>query len=206
MRLLSNLNRFVPKDRFIRNIGWMGVGEVGIRVSRLLATVLLARLLSPRDYGLAAIVLTSGELVRVFTRNGIGDKIVQADAEDVQEICQTAWSLNWLIGFTLFFVQIIGSFVIGSFYNDNALILPIIVVSFSYLIYPLSMVQTALVRRQNRLKFYSMTNLAAVVTDNLLTGIFALMGMGMWAIVLPKLLVAPVWVAMMLRFEPGGPS
>lgn len=206
MRLLSNLKRFIPKDRFIRNIGWMGVGEVGIRVSRLVATVLLARLLSPRDYGLAAIVLTSGELVKVFTRNGIGDKIVQADEDEVSEICQTAWSLNWLIGFSLFVIQIIGSFVMARVYNDNALIVPIIVVSFSYLIYPLSMVQSALVRRKNRLKFYSMTNLTAVASENLMTGIFALMGMGMWAIVLPRLLVAPVWVAMMLRFEPWRPA
>ena len=31
MGFLSNL---IPKDRFIRNMGWMGVGELGIRVSR----------------------------------------------------------------------------------------------------------------------------------------------------------------------------
>jgi PST family polysaccharide transporter len=111
-----------------------------------------------------------------------------------------------LIGFSLCFIQIIGSFVFAKIYNDNALIVPIIVVSFSYLVYPLSMVQSALVRRKNRLKFYSMTNLTAVASENLMTGIFALMGMGMWAIVLPRLLVAPVWVAMMLRFEPWRPA
>lgn len=206
MSLLSYLRGHIPKDRFIRNIGWMGVGELGIRFSRLLATVLLARLLSPKDYGLAAIVLMTGEFVRVFTRNGIGDKIVQADPEEVADICQTAWSLNWLIGFGLFLVQLAGSFVIAKVYKDSSLIFPIILVGFTYLIYPLSMVQTALVRRENRLKFYSLTNLTAVVTDNLLTGIFALMGLGMWAIVLPKLLVAPVWVAMMLHFETWRPA
>jgi PST family polysaccharide transporter len=205
MSLLSSLRRRIPKDRFIRNIGWMGAGELGIRFSRLLATVLLARLLSPRDYGLAAIVLMTSEFVRVFTRNGIGDKIVQADQEEVSDLCQTAWSLNWLIGLSLFVVQLIGAFIIAGIYKDSSLILPIILVSFTYLIYPLSMVQTALVRRENRLKFYSLTNLTAVVTDNLLTGTFALMGWGMWAIVLPKLLVAPVWVAMMLHFEPWRP-
>jgi PST family polysaccharide transporter len=98
MGFLSNL---IPKDRFIRNMGWMGAGELGIRVSRLLATVILARLLSPKDYGLAAIVLMTNEFVRVFTRNGIGDKIVQADAEELSEVCQTAWSLNWVIGASL---------------------------------------------------------------------------------------------------------
>ncbi|CAK6695928.1 oligosaccharide flippase family protein [Synechococcus sp. CBW1107] len=203
MGLLKSL---IPKDRFIRNIGWMGVGELGIRVSRLLATVLLARLLTPSDYGLAAIVLMTSEFVRVFTRNGIGDKIVQADDDELSEVCQTAWSLNWVIGLSLCLIQIAASFVISKVYNDSSLILPIILVSFSYLIYPYAMVQTALVRRENRLKFFSLTNLVSVVTDNLLTGTLALLGWGMWAIVLPKLLVAPVWVAMMLRFEPWRPA
>ncbi|MCP9849448.1 lipopolysaccharide biosynthesis protein [Cyanobium sp. Morenito 9A2] len=205
MSWLTSLKARLPQDRFIRNIGWMGVGEVGIRLSRLVATVLLARLLSPEAYGLAAIVLMTTEFVRVFTRNGIGDKLVQADAGEVAELCQTAWCLNWLIGLGLFLVQFAGSFLVGRFYADTTLVLPIILVGGTYLIYPLAMVQTALVRRENRLKIFSLTNLAQVVADNVLTAVLALMGFGMWAIVLPKLLVAPVWVWMMLHYEPWRP-
>ncbi len=205
MNWVRLLRERIPQDRFVRNIGWMGLGEVGIRLSRLVATVLLARLLTPRDYGLAAIVLMTTEFVRVFTRNGIGDKLVQADAHEVEELCQTAYCLNWLIGISLFLVQFGGSFLVARFYNDSGLILPIMLVGGTYLIYPLAMVQTALVRRENRLKIFSLTNLAQVVADNLLTGLLAVMGWGMWAIVLPKLLVAPVWVWMMLRYEPWRP-
>ena len=206
MTLLRRLNRWVPRDRFVRNVGWMGLGEAGIRCSRLLATMLLARLLTPHDYGLAAIVLMSTEFVRVFTRNGIADKLVQADAHEVAELCQTAWCLNWLIGISLFLIQCGGSFFIAHFYRDPSLILPIMLVGGTYLIYPLAMVQTALVRRQNRLKIFSLTNLTQVAADNILTAILAVLGWGMWAIVLPKLLVAPVWVWMMLRHEPWRPE
>jgi PST family polysaccharide transporter len=178
------------------------VGEVGIRISRLLATVLLARLLSPEDYGQAAIVLMTTEFIRVFTRNGISDKLIQADDEELADLCQTAWSLNWLIGLALFLIQFGGSFLAARFYNDPALILPVILVGCTYLIYPLGMVQTARVRRDNRLRIFSLTNLAQVVSDNLLTGCLALLGFGMWAIVLPKLLVAPVWVLMIRHYEP----
>jgi teichuronic acid exporter len=73
------------------------------------------------------------------------------------------------------------------------------------MIYPLGMVQTALVRRENRLNVFSLTNLAQVVADNLLTAGLALMGLGMWAIVLPKLLVAPIWVVMMYRYQSWRP-
>jgi PST family polysaccharide transporter len=206
MTLLERLRRRMPRDSFVRNIGWMGLGEVGIRVSRLLATVLLARLLTPEDYGVAAIVLMTTEFVRVFTRNGIGDKLVQADADEVSELCQTAWCLNWLIGIGLFVVQLGGSFAVARFYDNQRLILPIMLVGCTYLIYPLAMVQTALVRRENRLKIFSLTNLAQVVADNLLTGLLALLGLGMWAIILPKLLVAPIWVVMMYRYQSWRPE
>ena len=203
---LRLLKQWIPRDRLVRNIGWMGMGEVGIRLSRLLATVLLARLLTPHDYGLAAIVLMTTEFVRVFTRNGIADKLVQAHPHEIGELCQTAWCLNWLIGISLFLVQFAGSFVVANVYSDSTLILPIMVVGGTYLIYPLAMVQTALVRRDNRLKIFSLTNLTQVAADNLLTALLALMGWGMWAIVLPKLLVAPVWVGMMLRHESWRPE
>jgi PST family polysaccharide transporter len=206
MKLWSAIRRRVPQDRFVRNIGWMGLSELGIRASRLLATVILARLLSPTDYGLAALVLTTHEFIRVFTRNGIGDKLVQASPAEVEELCQTAWSLNWLLGLLLFVVQGIGSFLAARFYGNQALVLPVVLIGCTYLIYPLGMVQTALVRRENRLNVFSLTNLAQVVADNLLTGLLALLGFGMWAIILPKLLVAPIWVLMMYRYQSWRPE
>ncbi len=202
---LHGLRGQVAGDRFVRNVGWMGLSELGIRVSRLLATIILARLLTPEDYGLAAIVLTTHEFIRVFTRNGIGDKLVQADASDVEELCVTAYWLNWLLGGGLFLTQTLGSFAVARFFGNPKLILPIMAIGCTYLIYPLAMVQTALIRRENRLNVFSLTNLAQVVTDNLLTGGLALMGLGMWAIVLPKLLVAPIWVLMMYRYQAWRP-
>lgn len=107
MKRLSQILSEWKGDRFIRNIGWMGISELVVRVFRLGTTVILARFLSPEDYGLAAIVLTTHEFIRVFTRNGIADKIVQADASEVEEICRTAYGLNWLIASVLFIVQTI---------------------------------------------------------------------------------------------------
>lgn len=206
MSLLSALRDRLPKDRFLRNVGWMGLSELGIRVSRLAATVILARLLTPQDYGLAALVLTTHEFIRVFTRNGIGDKLVQADAEEIGPLCETAWTLNWILGIGLFLIQGLGSFGVAAFYRNQSLVLPVFLIACTYLIYPLGMVQTALVRRENRLQVFSLTNLAQAVADNILTGSFALLGFGMWAIILPKLIVAPIWVLMMYRYEPWRPS
>ena len=67
---------------FVRNLGALGAAQIAMRVSRLLTTVALSRLLLPADYGLAAIVLTVYEIVALFTRNGISAKVAQVgDAE-----------------------------------------------------------------------------------------------------------------------------
>lgn len=189
-------------DRFVRNIGWMGASEIFIRVFRLGTTVILARVLTAEDYGLAAIVLTTHEFIRVFTRNGISDKIVQADVEEVEDLCQTAYGLNWLIAMSLFVVQCLAAFVIAGFYDNSKLILPICLVAITYLIYPLGTVPTALIRRENRLNILALISSVQVSVDNVLTAILALCGWGMWAIVLPKFLVAPIWIILSFKYHP----
>ncbi|KEF43366.1 MAG: polysaccharide biosynthesis protein [Cyanobium sp. CACIAM 14] len=206
MRFPFLLRRLRPEDRFVRNVGWMGLSEVGIRLSRLLATVILARLLTPHDYGLAALVLTTHEFIRVFTKNGIGEKLVQAGADEVAELCDTAFTLSWALGGVLFLVQCLGSFAVAHFYRQPELVTPIVLIAFTYLIYPLGSVQTSLILRENRMNVFGLTNLASVVTDNLLIAILALRGFGMWSIIIPKFLIAPIWVIMVYRFHSWRPS
>jgi teichuronic acid exporter len=184
----------------------MGLSELGIRISRLLATVVLARLLSPDDYGFAALVMMTHEFIRVFTRNGIGEKLIQAPAAEVEDMCNTAFTLNWLLGVLLFFVQIIAAFTAASFYKQPDLVRPIVLIGFTYLIYPFGSVQTSLILRENRLKAFGMTQFASVVSDNILIAILALNGFGTWSIVLPKFLVAPIWVVMIYRFNAWRPN
>jgi PST family polysaccharide transporter len=191
----------IKGDRFVRNIGWMGASELVIRIFRLGTTVILARLLSPHDYGLAAIALTTYECVRVFTRNGIEDKIVQVNAEELEALCQTAYGLYWLMSIALFVIQCLVAFAIAQFYDDRTLVLPICLIATTYLAYPLSSIQSALLRRENRLRSLAFASAIQISVDNILTATFAFAGWGMWAIVLPKILVAPIWVVLCRKYQ-----
>ncbi len=186
-------------SQFIRNLGWLGGSGAVIRVSRLVATVILARFLTDYDYGLAAIVLTINEFVRVFSRNGIGTRLIQTDRDNLKELTQSAYCLNWLIFIGLFIVQIIAGFVAAGIYQDDRLILPICLMAISLLIIPHGMVQVALIQRENRFKVIALTEMIQISTDNILSLILAIAGLGMWAIVLPKIFVAPLWVYIILK-------
>jgi PST family polysaccharide transporter len=191
------INKFKQKlsSQFVRNVGWMGGGELLNRVFRLGTTVVLARLLSPHDYGLAAIVLTTKEFASVFMlRGGIGGKIIQADECDVEDICNTSYWLNWILGISLFIVQCIAAFPIAWFYKDNQIIFPIFIVALDYLMLPVFSVQIALINRENRLKVTALASSLQSFFANVLTICFAFLGLGMWAIFLPSILTSPIWI------------
>lgn len=204
--MLINKLKQQLSSRLVRNIGWLGGAEFLNRVFRLGTTVIIARLLSPYDYGLIAIISTINEFINVFTlRGGIGAKIIQADEMDVKVLCNTAYWLNWILCGSLFIIQCIAAFPIAWFYGDNKLILPICVIALGYLIQPVFDIQGALLQRENRLNIMALCNVTHSMLSNILTMGLALMGMGMWAVVLPNLLTAPVWIVINHMNHPWRP-
>ncbi len=184
---------------FTRNLRWLGLSGMVIRVTRLLTTIVLARFLTSHDYGLVAIVLTVNDIVRVFTRNGIGTRLIQAKAENISQLAQSAYWLNWAISIALFVIQCLVAFPLAWFYRDKQLILPICAMAFSLLLLPHGLVQAALIQRENRLKAIALVEMIQFSTDNILSLIFAIAGLGMWSIIVPKLLVPPIWVYIILK-------
>ena len=194
--VLASLERLRARlaTPFIRNLGTMGGAQIAMRISRLVTTVILTRLLSPNDYGLAAVVLTVYELVALFTRNGISAKVVQASEAEVAVVAQTAYWLTWIVCGALLVIQLLIAAPIAWLYHDSRLALPIALMGLIYLATPLCIIQCAFMQREGRLGRIALAGGLQVTVDNILTAGLAALGLGMWAIVLPKLLVAPIWV------------
>lgn len=204
--MLINRLKQLSSGQFIRNAGWLGGAELVNRIFRLGTTVTLARLFSPYDYGLVSVVLTTYEFTTVFTlRYGIGAKIIQADEQELKEICDTSYWLNWILCGSLFVVQCIAAFPIAWFYKDNQVILPICVLALVYLMLPIFMVQSALIQRENRLKITALCNVTQAILSNIITIGLALLGLGMWAVVLSTVLTTPVWIVINYMNHPWRP-
>ncbi|WP_254568469.1 lipopolysaccharide biosynthesis protein [Oscillatoria sp. HE19RPO] len=186
-------------NKFVQNIGWLTGAEFAIRVIRLLTTVVLARFLTQYDYGLAAIVLTTYEFTRVFTDIGIGAKLIQAEPEELEDLCRNAYWMSWVIYSGLFLIQALVAFPIAWFYSDTNLVLPIVVLGGVFLVTPVGVVQAILLRRENRLEIQALNHVAVQGTSNLLSLVFAVLGFGIWAIVIPKLMVTPLWAYIYIR-------
>ncbi len=187
--------KHILSGQFIRNVGWLGGAELANRIFRLGTTFTLARMFNAHDYGLVAVVLTTNEFATVFTlKYGIGAKIIQADEQELKVICDTSYWLNWILCVSLFVIQCIAAFPVASFYKDNQVILPICVLALVYLMLPIFMVQSALIQRENRLKITALCNVAQSIVGNIITIGLALLGLGLWAVVLSTVLTTPIWI------------
>lgn len=198
--------KYKLQDRFVRNLGWLTGSEAVGRVISLIRTVILARFLTPDDYGLAAIVFTVYEFTLTFTRFGVSAKLIQTDSEDLDELCNSAYWLSWAVFLGLFAIQCISSVPVSWFYQDSRLILPICIAALPLLIVPFSAIQYALIQRQNRFKVVALNNTLQTFFGSTLSAVLAIFGFGMWAIVLPMVLVAPIWVFIFYIKHPWRPS
>jgi O-antigen/teichoic acid export membrane protein len=197
----------ILSGQFIRNIGWLGAAELLNRVLRLGTTVTLARVLTPYDYGLTAVILTTQEVANVFTlRSGLGAKLIQAPTADLDRLCNTTYWMNWILCIAMFLLQCLVAWPVAWFYGNNAVILPICVIAVNYLFLPTFAVQGSLIFRENRMNIPAICNAVQSLLINTLTITFALQGMGFWSIVLPILLTVPVWVLINRANHPWRPT
>ncbi|MEO1377657.1 MAG: oligosaccharide flippase family protein, partial [Cyanobacteria bacterium J06635_10] len=193
-------------SQFIRNLGWLGMAEICYRVLRLGLVVIIARFLTRYDYGLGAIILAVREFAITFSNVGIGAKIIQASEKELPQLCNSAFWLNWLVFVSLFIIQAIAALPISLIYKSTDIIFPIIVTGIAYLVWPIQGIQKTLIQRENRFKVIAFTDTIQYSISSILTAIFAVMGMGVWAFALPVVIVAPLEVVIYHKYHDWRPS
>ena len=181
-------------NKFVRNVGWITGAEIISRVGRIVAAIVLARTLDAYSFGIAALALTVFELVRLFCENGIGASVVRACEDDVDATANTAYRIMWVICGTLASIQIAIGAVAAFAFSAPTLGAMIAVLSGVYLIMPFGVVHGFILQRAERFRHLAGVTAAQTTADHMFTAVLALSGFGAWAIVLPKLLTAPIWL------------
>ena len=177
-----------------RNVGWLTMAEMVSRLGRIVAAVVLARQLDATAFGVAAIALTVFEIVRVFTENGIGAAVIRAKDSEFKRTANTAYRLMWLVCIILAVVQLLAGLLVETLIPDRQAGAMVAVLGLVFLIMPFGVVHGFCLYREERLKHLAIVASTQAMADHILTAVLALSGFGAWAIVLPKVLTAPIWL------------
>ncbi|MBO6527393.1 oligosaccharide flippase family protein [Erythrobacter sp.] len=186
----------------VRGLVAFGSAEAATRVIRLGVLLIVARRVTPEMFGTAALALSLFELVRVLANAGIGQRLILASDAELPALCRTAYRLFWIVCLGVAGVQLSVAAIAAWLFDLPQAGAMLTVLAIVYCVMPPGLVQIFLTMRAMRME--SVARIAATqnIADSLLTLSLVLVWPSAWAIVLPKLLAAPVWTLLARRSTP----
>lgn len=177
---------------------------LAVRLLSLVTFVVLARFLSPHDYGVAALATVFGAIVALFAAGGLSQTIVQRPVVRPEELDSAFWGAAF-IGVLLCVTQVLLARPVASFFAVPELALVLVVMAPSYLAMALASVQAGLLQRE--LAFAQTVRVAVVsnVVATVLGLTLAVLGAGYWSIVAQIVavpVITAVWFWKLSSFRP----
>ena len=163
---------------------WTAVEQAATTALKFATLAVLARLLSPAEFGLAAAALLIAQLASMFSEAAMGQALVQRP-ELRPEHVRVAFTVMLLLGLGAAIAVAAAAPVIASFFGMPPLerIVPVLAVLIP--IQSLSAISLALLSRQGRFRYLALARLPCVALGYSLVAIgLALAGAGVWALLL----------------------
>jgi PST family polysaccharide transporter len=176
---------------FARGIAWQGSVKWIVQLLTWGTTIVVARILSPADYGLFAMGGVLLAFIALLSESGIGMTIVTVREITGEQIAQINGAAV-LLGIASFTAACLAAFPVGWFYHSAALPPVIIAMSFSLVVSAFRVVPGALLQRDLRFPRLAVLDAAQGLLQALTTVVFAVMGFRYWSLVLSALVGATV--------------
>lgn len=189
----------LTRSPLVRGLVAFGSAEAATRVIRLGALLIVARRVTPEIFGTAALALSLFELVRVLANAGIGQRLIVARDDELASLCRAAYRLFWLVCLAVAAIQLAVAAMVATVFALPQAGIMLALLALVYCVMPPGLVQIFLTMRAMRMEAVARIAATQNIADSLLTVALVLVWPTAWAIVLPKLLAAPVWTVLARR-------
>lgn len=174
------------KDKTVKGVAWSGIDNVAQYAVSFVVSIVLARLLSPDDYGLLGIIAIFTAICTAIINGGFGSALIRKkDVTD--DDYNTAFIVNLGLSVILYFLIFCCSPLIARFFGREELVLLTRVSSVSLIIGALALVQQT--RLTIRIDFKTQTKITIIasLTSGSVGIALALLGCGVWSLVVQGL-------------------
>lgn len=202
----------IPGHGELRRLAVRGAGATlfagGMTLAiQVIATMVLARLLTPSDFGLVAMVTTFSLLLVNFGFNGLTEAIIQSE-EINHALASTLFWISLGCGFLLTVGFAEAGSLLARFYHDEQVKRVVVGISITIFVTSTSTVHLALLKRAMRFSGISVNDICARVFSVAVSIFLGWRGWGYWALVvgavaLPLSTAIGAWS--LCRWVPGIP-
>lgn len=185
------------KEATISGIGWSVVSRLGRIGLQFVIGAILARLLSPADFGLIAMITVFSGFANIFMDLGFGSALIQKQDARPEHYDSVFW-LNVAAGLLLMVLFMVSAPLLARLYSQPLLTPLTLVISTNFFIAAFSSVQIALLQKRLLFNWLAYAELGALVLSGGVAIGMALAGFGVWSlatqtILMSLLLVLFVW-------------
>ncbi|MFA5143023.1 MAG: lipopolysaccharide biosynthesis protein [Candidatus Omnitrophota bacterium] len=178
-----NANKHNLKQQASNGAFWGLSGNLTVSAISFVGTAILARILSPKDFGLLGMATLITGIVQLFGNLGLGAALVYKKDVDDEYLSTAFWS-SLLVSAGLVLVSIAVAPLAAIFFNEPTVKWIIIVLSANFIISSLSSVQRALLHKDVKIKRMVFIEIVSRFLRVIFMLVCALTGLGFWSIVI----------------------
>lgn len=192
-----------------KGVLWVAVERFGQQILQVIIFIVLARLLTPEDFGLVAMLMIFFAVAQSFIDSGMGQALIREDEITDQDRSTVFW-FNLILSVAFYGLLYISAPLIANFYEQPELIELTRVMGLTVIFFGIAIVQRSEMTQSLEFKKQAYAQVPSVLIAGIVSITMAYMDYGVWALVAQYLLVALVsstalWIlrpaAIHLRFD-----
>jgi O-antigen/teichoic acid export membrane protein len=179
------------RRRVLRGLAWVAASQVGLQITRALVAIAVARMLTPAEYGLAALALVFSSLVLIFSDLALGAALIQRKNLSAVDR-DTAFWVTAASGVLFTILGIVFAGPIASLYGEPTAEPLLAALSATFLIAALGAPQQSLMLREMDFRRVEMLPMGGAVAGGIVAVVVAALGGGAWAIIVQYMVTTVV--------------
>ncbi|MBR3304110.1 MAG: lipopolysaccharide biosynthesis protein [Bacteroidales bacterium] len=174
------------RQETISGIKWGAISKYSKAAVTFLLGIVLARLISPKEYGILGMIAIFFAVAEVFIDSGFATALIRKKEEKPEDI-STVFFYNLGLSFFFYIVLFFSSPLIAKFFKEPILIPLVRVAALSLIIGAFCSVQKAIAKKRRDFKTGAIISIVGTVLTTPVVLYFAYKGYGVWALVIQQL-------------------
>lgn len=175
------------KNKIFSGFFWKFNEQISSQIVTFILSIVLARILTPKDYGIVALINVFITLADVFVTSGFGSALIQKrDADDVD--FSTMFYISEIFSIVIYLILFFIAPYISIFYNNADLTSIIRVLALKLPLSAFNAIQQAYVSKKMLFKKIFISTTVSSIISGLVGIIIAYLGFGVWALVVQYIL------------------
>lgn len=193
------------RDSFFSGFFWKFNEQIAGQLVSFVVSIVLARLLSPKDYGIVSLVNVFIVIASVFVTSGFSASLIQKK-DATQLDFSTIFHISLIFSFIIYGIIYLCAPLISDFYRNDTLIPIVRVFALQLPLSSINSIQQAYVSRHMAFRKIFVSTTVATILSGLIGIMLAFIGWGVWALVAQTILSTALQTLVLLLEIPWRPK